>query len=49
MTKDQVQFSWGTPASTSISKPNGKTIEVWVYSNFDTVSFVNDKVILIIN
>ncbi|WP_040952629.1 copper amine oxidase N-terminal domain-containing protein [Gorillibacterium massiliense] len=49
MTKDQVRLSWGSPASTSTSTSNGNTIEVWVYSNFDTVSFVNGKVYLIIN
>ncbi|MFD2442654.1 hypothetical protein ACFSO7_01420 [Bacillus sp. CGMCC 1.16607] len=48
MTKDQVKLSWGSPAATSISNSFGKTIEVWVYSNFDTVSFVNGKATLII-
>ncbi|MFD0673135.1 stalk domain-containing protein [Cohnella sp. GCM10027633] len=49
MTKDQVRFSWGTPSTKSISSFAGKTIEVWVYGNFDTVSFVNGKVTMVID
>lgn len=47
MTKEQVQLSWGSPSSTSVMKENGKTIETWVYFNFDTVGFINGKVVLI--
>ncbi|GAF06392.1 stalk domain-containing protein [Paenibacillus pini] len=48
MTKEQVQFSWGGPAAKSITQTNGVKIETWVYSNFDTVAFVNGKVNFII-
>jgi Copper amine oxidase N-terminal domain. len=48
MTKEQVNLSWGSPSNKSVSSANGKTIEVWVYSNFDSVSFVNGKVTMII-
>lgn len=47
MTKEQVQLSWGNPAAKDITTGGGKTIETWGYSNFDIVSFVNGKVILI--
>lgn len=47
MTKEQVQFSWGNPSGKSVMKESGKTIETWVYSNFDTVGFINGKVVLI--
>lgn len=47
MTKEQVQLSWGNPAAKDITTGGGKTIETWGYSNFDVVSFVNGKVILI--
>ncbi len=49
MNKDQVKMAWGRPAGTSITTASGKKIETWVYYNFDTVGFVNGKVILIIN
>ncbi|MGM1046807.1 MAG: stalk domain-containing protein [Bacillota bacterium] len=48
MTKDQVRMSIGNPGSKSVTAINGNTIEIWEYSNFDTVSFVNGKVFLII-
>ncbi|MFC4304560.1 copper amine oxidase N-terminal domain-containing protein [Cohnella boryungensis] len=48
MTKDQVRMSWGHAAGSSVAKAGGKTIETWVYYNFDTVSFVNGKVFLIL-
>ncbi len=48
MTKDQVRMSWGNPYTTSIAKMGGDIIETWVYSDFDTVSFVNGNVTLII-
>ncbi|KKO53800.1 copper amine oxidase N-terminal domain-containing protein [Paenibacillus sp. DMB20] len=47
MTKAQVQMSWGSPGSKSLTAVNGHTIETWVYGNFDTISFVNGKVFLI--
>lgn len=47
MTKEQVQLSWGNPAAKDITTGGGKTIETWGYANFDIVSFVNGKVILI--
>ncbi|WP_276357933.1 copper amine oxidase N-terminal domain-containing protein [Cohnella caldifontis] len=47
MTKDQVALAWGSPASKTITNANGKTIEVWVYGNFDAVGFVNGSVALI--
>lgn len=43
MTKEQVQFAWGSPSGKSVTTANGKTIETWVYGNFDTVAFVNGK------
>jgi phage baseplate assembly protein gpV len=49
MTKEQVQMAWGSAASKSVLASNGRTVETWVYSNFDTVSFVNGKVIFIMN
>lgn len=48
MTKDQVQLSWGSPSGKSVVTSAGRTIETWVYANFDTVSFVNGKASLII-
>lgn len=48
MTKEQVQLSWGNPAAKDITSGGGKTIETWGYSNFNIVSFVNGKAILII-
>ncbi|WP_136604280.1 stalk domain-containing protein [Paenibacillus dokdonensis] len=48
MTKEQVQLSWGNPVAKDITSGGGKTIETWGYSNFDVVSFVDGKVILII-
>ncbi|QOT11319.1 copper amine oxidase [Paenibacillus sp. JNUCC32] len=47
MTKEQVQLSWGNPAAKDITSGGGKTIETWGYSNFNIVSFVNGKAILI--
>lgn len=47
MTKEQVQLSWGNPAAKEITSGGGKTIETWGYSNFNIVSFVNGKAILI--
>ncbi|TYA10111.1 hypothetical protein FRY98_26320 [Paenibacillus faecis] len=49
MTKEQVLLSWGEPAGKSATQADGKTIETWVYANFDTVAFVNGKVKVIIN
>ncbi|MFB9275971.1 copper amine oxidase N-terminal domain-containing protein [Cohnella cellulosilytica] len=49
MNKDQVKMAWGRPAGTSITNASGKKVETWVYYNFDTVAFVDGKVILIIN
>ncbi|OPA81508.1 copper amine oxidase [Paenibacillus selenitireducens] len=48
MTKEQVRVSWGAPSSKTTATSNGKVIEVWMYSNYKSVSFVNDKVSLII-
>lgn len=48
MTKEQVQLSWGDPAAKDITSGGGKTIETWGYSNFNVVSFVDGKVILIL-
>jgi len=48
MTKEQVLFSWGEPAGKSAVTQSGKTIETWVYRNFDTVGFINGKVSVII-
>lgn len=48
MTKDQVRMSIGNPGSKSVMDINGHTIEIWEYSSFDSVSFVNGKVFLII-
>lgn len=48
MTKEQVLFSWGEPAGKSTVMESGKTIETWVYTNFDTVAFINGKVSVII-
>ncbi|RED59221.1 copper amine oxidase N-terminal domain-containing protein [Cohnella lupini] len=49
MTKEQVQFSWGNPTAKSTATAAGKSIETWVYSNFDAVSFVNGKVTFILS
>ncbi|MGZ7442420.1 stalk domain-containing protein [Paenibacillus sp. TH7-28] len=49
MTKEQVLLSWGEPAGKSTANANGKTVETWVYANFDTVVFMNGKVTIIIN
>jgi hypothetical protein len=43
MTKEQVRLSWGSPSGKSVTTAGGKTIETWVYANFDTVAFVNGK------
>ncbi|WMT40760.1 stalk domain-containing protein [Paenibacillus sp. D2_2] len=48
MTKEQVLFSWGKLAGKSTVAKNGKTIETWVYRNFDTIAFINGKVSVII-
>ncbi|QGQ97860.1 copper amine oxidase [Paenibacillus psychroresistens] len=48
MTKDQVLFSIGSPTAQSTTTAKGVKIETWVYSNFDTVSFSNGQVTLII-
>lgn len=49
MTKEQVRMSWGVPGSKSVTAVNGQNIEIWMYANFNTVSFVNGKVYLIIS
>ncbi|WP_256757869.1 copper amine oxidase N-terminal domain-containing protein [Cohnella sp. WQ 127256] len=49
MTKDQVKMSWGYPSGRNVTNASGKTIETWVYYNFDVVSFVNGKVTFILN
>lgn len=49
MTKEQVLLSWGEPAGKSATQADGKTVETWIYANFDTVAFINGKVKVIIN
>lgn len=49
MSKDQVRMSWGYPAGRSVNNTSGKTVETWVFSNFDAVSFVNGKVVFILD
>lgn len=48
MTKDMVSLSWGTPSGKSTATAQGRKIETWVYSNFDTVAFVDGKAIWIL-
>ncbi|MNP65745.1 hypothetical protein D3C76_1613680 [compost metagenome] len=49
MTKEQVLFAWGEPSGKSTLKESGRTIETWVYANYDTVAFINGKVSVILN
>ncbi|WP_334074568.1 MULTISPECIES: hypothetical protein [Paenibacillus] len=47
--REKVLLTWGEPAGKSTTEANGQTVETWVYSNFDTIAFVNGKVKIIIN
>lgn len=48
MTKEQVIMSWGEPVSKDVRGVEGKTLETWVYANFDIVSFIDGKLAVIV-
>lgn len=48
MTKEQVVMSWGDPVSKDVRGVEGKTLETWVYSNYDIVSFIDGKLTVIL-
>ncbi|MDF9845436.1 MULTISPECIES: copper amine oxidase N-terminal domain-containing protein [unclassified Paenibacillus] len=44
MTKQQVELSWGTPASKSAAVGGGIRVETWQYAGYDYVTFTNGVV-----